>query len=236
MPGSGAGVYVARFGLDTFQRVVRTPPGKADRILSVSPDGSRLLLFRARAAHNPDAHGVLYTLSLLPHPRLVRLSSRHSYSWCCYYGAPASWAPDSSRVAFAAFVPGADRDTSRTAVFVAEARDGAVRRITRWGSWTTSARWSPGGLWILFDRANTAPNHDLLIVHPDGSKAHVIQTNSGQTGSCCGQWTPDGRYIVYEHGADDRQQALYVVNVAGRAEPRRLTSSDGPYFSFAVTG
>jgi Tol biopolymer transport system component len=56
----------------------------------------------------------------------------------------------------------------------------------------------------------------------------------GVMGSCCAQWSPDGRYLVYEHAeqtSDDRI-ALYVVNVDGPAHRQRITGADGSYMSF----
>src|SRR6185437_3919489 len=81
VPGQPAGVYVARWGRDTFRRVVRTPAGEIDRVLSMSPDGSRILVFRTRVSHNPGGDGVLYTVGIAPgHARLARLTPPHSYS------------------------------------------------------------------------------------------------------------------------------------------------------------
>jgi dipeptidyl aminopeptidase/acylaminoacyl peptidase len=234
-----AGVYIARFGADTFERVSRTPAGEVDRVLSMSPDGSRLLIFRTRGGGSPGGgDGMLYTLGITRHgARLARLSPPHSYSWCCYYGAPASWSPGGRRVVFAAFQPRTAGDESRSAVFVANADGTNKRRITRWGGWTTSARWSPSGDWIVFDRVNRGPGlHDLFITRPDGSDAHVVTPGLGDAGGCCAQWSSDSRYLIYERGADDQHQALYIVNIQGRPISRRLTGSTGSYLSFVVTG
>ena len=237
--GQPAGVYIGTLGEGRPLRLVtRTPPQAIDRVLSVSPDGTHLLLFRARATGNKRGVGVLYTIGTAAHGQgLVRLTPPHSYSWCCYFGTPASWSPDGSHVAFAAFNGGAAHDASRSAVFVVR-WDGAFRvRITAWRQWTTSAKWSPTGDWIAFDRVNDAPfHHDLFITRPNGSNTHVIVTRPANGGSCCAQWSPDGHYLIYEHGPNDRHQALYVVNIGRRPVARRLTGFGGSYFSFAVAG
>ena len=67
------------------------------------------------------------------------------------FGSPASWSADGGHVAFAAF----DLRSARcglSAVFTITLRGTHLRRITPWGEWTTSARFSPDGRWIAFDR------------------------------------------------------------------------------------
>jgi len=209
-----------------------------DRVLSMSPNGSRILVFRTQVSNDPGGDGVLYTVGTgAGKSRLDRLTPPHSYSWCCYFGQPASWSPDGRRVAFAAFNPGSEGDASRSAVFVAGAEGSPIHRVTPWGFWTTSAQWSPTGSWIAFDRADQAGgNHYLVIEHPDGAGAHVVATDTTRAGSCCAQWSPDGTHLIYEHGADETHQALYLVNIAGMPSPRPLTGSNGSYLSFVVTG
>ena len=57
------------------------------------------------------------------------------------------------------------------------ANGGQRRRITAWGQWTTSARWSPDARWIAFDEVNRPHgDHDLFLflVHPDGLGTRLI--------------------------------------------------------------
>jgi Tol biopolymer transport system component len=128
-----------------------------------------------------------------------------------------------------------DPDTpGESAVFVDPADGSDAHRITPWGRWTTSARWSPSGDWIVFDRDDGSGFHNEYLVHPDGSGLHVIDTDPQARGACCAQWSPDGRYLAYQHveNADEQHVALYVVNVNGPPHRRRTTSADGSYMSF----
>lgn len=119
-------------------------------------------------------------------------------------------------------------------MFVASAGGSNAHRITDWGEWTTSARWSPSGDWIAFDRVASGAFHSVFLAHADGSDLHMVDPDPAATGSCCAQWSPNGRYLVYEHveGGSDAHVALYVVNVEGAAQRRRITGANGSYMSF----
>lgn len=153
---------------------------------------------------------------------------------CCYFGAPASWSPDGRSVTFAGFDIRKGVPLGRSAVFVASATGKNVRRITAWGKWTTSAAWSPSHDWIVFDRGDTDGVHSEFLVRPDGSALHEVDTDPATKGSCCAQWSPDGKYLVYQHleNGDENHVALYVVNATGSAHSRRATKPDGGYMSF----
>ena len=218
------GIYSSTPGGGQLVRIVRSS-NRRDRPLSVSPDGSRLL-FARRVAGN-DALMVAATTAGRP----IRLTPAGGNSWCCYFGQPASWSPDGSRIAFAAFVPGETGDDLRSAVFVADRDGGHDRRITDWGDGTTSAHWSPDGRWIVFDRvARASGGHDLFVVHPDGSAVQQIPTGP-DAGSCCAIWSPDSSTLLYEHGPDGYDIALYRVPIEGPVASVRL-SPPGHYMSF----
>jgi hypothetical protein len=222
------GVYSMSVSGRNLRRLTTAPRGRPQRPLAYSPDGRSLLLFQR------DRNGRFGTLYLTRGDgRLTRVSSPGAVT-CCYFGSPASWSPDGRSIAFADFTRRRGVPPGLSAVFVASANGSHAHRITDPGEWTTSARWSPSGDWIAFDKAAAGGFHSVFLVHPDGSDLHMVDPDPAATGSCCAQWSPDGRYLVYEHaeqGSDDHI-ALYVVNVDGPAHRRRITGADGSYMSF----
>ncbi len=220
VPGNGAEGRALR-------RVTVAQPGRPQRPLSYAPDGRSLLLYQKDPA---GRFGTLYVTRRGGRPSRVG-STR---VMCCYFGAPASWSPDGRSVTFAGFDIRKGVPLGRSAVFVASATGKNVRRITAWGKWTTSAAWSPSHDWIVFDRGDTDGVHSEFLVRPDGSALHEVDTDPATKGSCCAQWSPDGKYLVYQHleNGDENHVALYVVNATGSAHSRRATKPDGGYMSF----
>jgi len=123
----------------------------------------------------------------------------------------AGWSPSGSQISFAAFSPSAS-DPGRSAVFVAAGDGTNPKQITDWGTYTTSARWSPAGDWIVFDKVNNAVGaHTFYLVHPDGSG---IKTIPSLAEVCCAVWSPDGVRLLFPKGPD-RATDLWTVKTDG---------------------
>lgn len=221
------GIYIDTLPGPTLRRVTRAPPKQPQLPISFSPDGSRLLIYQ----HIKGRFGSIAVVPAAGGGSVRPIG--HTQSTCCYFGPPASWSPDGRHVAFAGFLRNPGQPAGQSAVFVADASGRHIHRLTDWGTWTTSARWSPTGTWIVFDRRNTGNFHDELLVHPDGSDLHIVNTNTVAGGSCCAQWSPDGRALLYEHVDQNNDVALWFVGVDGTARPRRVTGARGGYLSFA---
>jgi WD40-like Beta Propeller Repeat len=222
------GVYAMSAGGGDLRRLTAAPSGRPQRPLEYSPDGRSLLLFQR------DRNGRFGTLYVIRRDGQVTRVSSPGGVTCCYFGSPASWSPDSRSIAFSAFNRRRGVPPGLSAVFVASGAGGSAHRITDWGEWTTSARWSPTGGWIAFDKVDFGGFHSVFLIHPDGSDQHMVDPDPAATGSCCAQWSPDARYLVYEHveQSSDDHVALYVVNVDGPAHRRRITGANGSYMSF----
>jgi len=118
-------------------RVTTTLPGGFDNGYGYSPDGSRILY-----AQFANGHGTLFSVKpdgsdpvQLSPPALSVID----LGFFDFVGA--DWAPDSSRVAFAAF----DQSSRRTGLFVVNADGSGLRQITPSGIGGLSAQWSPNG-------------------------------------------------------------------------------------------
>jgi Tol biopolymer transport system component len=172
-----------------FRRLTTSPDGRVERPLLFSPDGSRLLVY-----HEREELGRLHTtlgdllVTSAGGTGTVQLNPSDTRVWRDF-GGPGTWSPDGRQVSFTAFSTPMD---GTSAVFVANADGSHVRRITAWGAWSTSARWSPDGTWILFDKFVPAfSDHNLFLVHPNGTGLKDITSTAKGTG-CCAIWSPTG--------------------------------------------
>jgi Tol biopolymer transport system component len=211
------GIYSRDAAGGALGRITTAPRGRLQQPLGYSPDGARLLFYQADRGRRA---GSLYVVEANASDR-VRLTPRGMTSWCCELGSPASFGPR-GQIAFAAFLPGAAGRHGASAVYVANGDGSRPRRITPATAATTTARWSPDGRWIAFDQADR-PNgaHDLFLVHPNGSELHRIPTATGASGSCCAQWSPNSRSLVYASGPSNADTHLWIVNIDG-SRIRRL--------------
>jgi Tol biopolymer transport system component len=219
------GLYTGRSADGGGLRRVTASPGRDHDIpLSYSPDGSRILFARSKtdADHSPadlyvvraDGRG---PLKLNPAGTAVSTP----------FGSPASWSADGKTVAFAAFDL-RSWGSGTSAVFTSSPLGGDVRRITPWGSWTTSARFTPDGRWIVFDRNAGPAGHDVFLVRPDKTGLRtILSAATDGLGSCCAVWSPDGKYLVFQRG-EASTASLWTMNADG-GELRELSKTPGFY-------
>ena len=210
-------------------RRLTTAPGRSHDVpLVYSPDGAWILFVRSRTGDG-DATADLYAVpSSGGRPDKLNPDGTGVH-W--NFGSPGNWSTDSRTVAFAAFRLSAS-GSGVSAVFTASPRGGARRRITSWGQWTTSARFSPDGKWIVFDRPQQSPGHDLLVMRPDGSHVRtVVDAARDGRGSCCAAWSPDGTQLVLQRG-DPASATLWSVSLDGTGL-REISRTPGEYPFYA---
>jgi hypothetical protein len=206
------GIYSQPAAGGALGRITRAPRGRLEQPLAYSPDGSTLLFYESGPGRRDGVVDVVRANSA----GRFTLTPPGMTSWCCDLGAPAAWSPDGRRIAFAAFAPGAAGRNGESAIYVAGADGSHVHRITPTLSWATAARWSPDGRWIAFDQADRPGGaHDIFLVHPDGGGLHPIPTATGASASCCPQWSPDSRSLIYVSGTSSAAVHLWRVNLDG---------------------
>jgi Tol biopolymer transport system component len=175
--------------------------------ISYSPDGSKILFFRGPP--NSDYGQLLLVgvdggdVTQVSPPGMTVRAGDH--------GGIGGWSPSGTQISFAAFSPSAS-DQGRSALFVAAGDGTNPKQISDWGEYTTGARWSPTGDWLVFDKVNAAAGaHTFYLVHPDGSG---IKTIPSLAGVCCAVWSPDGDRLLFPRGPD-RATDLWTVKTDG---------------------
>ncbi|MGE5110536.1 MAG: protein kinase domain-containing protein, partial [Acidobacteriaceae bacterium] len=199
-------------------------PGTPFGIFNISPDGSKLLVGELKGLSGASTPmWALPTLGGSP-TRLADLQ-----------GTSGAWSPDGQKLIF----------TNDTTLYLANADGTASHKLadltgplTAGAVDSTSPVWSPDGQTIalnLYD-AKTQLLY-LWELSADGTNLHKMFPGwHTSTGYCCGSWTPDGKYFVFESGgqiwaAREEGSIFHKVN----RQPVQLTAGTVSY-SFPVPG
>ena len=200
--------------------IVQIPRPSPDmRLCSVSPDGSELLLADL-PGHSQE--GPLWALPILGGPprRLADL-----------VGHDGAWSPEGKKLVYA----------KGNALYLAGADGTNSRKLVSLQGQAFSPAWSPDGREIRFSVVDEKTQADSIWqVSADGTKLHPLlpgwHTSSGE---CCGQWTPDGKYFVFDGLPESGNQVeqIWAMREAGNLlrkvshAPVQLTSGAIAYFS-----
>jgi Tol biopolymer transport system component len=102
----------------------------------------------------------------------------------------ATWTPDGQRITYS---HGLD-------LYLAKREGGDTRKLVTVGGRASWLRWSPDGSvlrFTLFDPKNNSSS--LWQVSADGTQLRPLLPGwHDPPAECCGNWTPDGRYFVFE--------------------------------------
>jgi eukaryotic-like serine/threonine-protein kinase len=145
-------------------------------------------------------------------------------------GTDARWSPDDQQLVFAR---GLD-------LFIADADGSHSRKLKTFPSIVSAVRFSPDGQRLRFTLFPPGKNiSSLWEMKADGSDLHPLFPGwKSDAMVCCGDWSNDGRYYVFEVQATSGSDDLWAVRDTGRSllrksEPVQLTS--GPvWYSNAV--
>ena len=166
-------------------------------IFDISPDGSELLM---NTAHGTSLDGPLWTVPVLGGtPR--RLGNLQGHA--------GGWSPDRKRIVFAI---GND-------IFLANNDAGESHRLFTSAGTPTDLRWSPDGSKLRFTVSDPQTNdRSIWQASADGSDLHPLLPGWNSTpNECCGNWTPDGKYFVFQAVRDG------TANIWALREPRGLS-------------
>jgi len=205
-----AGLYTVRSSdAGDLVRVTATPPGGFDNGYGYSPDGSRILY-----AQFTNEHGTLYSVKpdgsdpvQLSPPGLSVIDLGF------FDRIGADWAPDGSRVAFAAFDESSRRTTG---LFVVNADGSGLRLVTPSGVGALSAQWSPNGALIAF--SSCCGISHAWVVHPNGTGLRRVTPSRFLTPV----WSPDSTKLLFNRLDRNNQVSLWTANTDG-SELSKLT-------------
>jgi DNA-binding winged helix-turn-helix (wHTH) protein/Tol biopolymer transport system component len=187
-------------------------------VFDTSPNGSELLVLSLKSPSDPV--GELW-VKPLPGGSPHRLGQTLAQS--------AGWFADGLRMVY----------TEGSDLYLAKADGTGPRRLlTVAGRRLWWPRISPGGERIRFTAADYKTSVTSLWESSiDGTQLHpLFAGRSSSATECCGNWTPDGKYFVYQSTEDGRtdvwalREKLPLLH-KGDAEPVQLTAGPLNYFS-----
>jgi Tol biopolymer transport system component len=210
-----AGLYTVRSSdAGDLVRVTATPPDGFDNGYGYSPDGSRILY-----AQFANEHGTLFSVKpdgsdpvQLSPPGLSIIDLGF------FDRVGADWAPDGSRVTFAAF----DRSSRRTGLFVVNADGSGLRQVTPSGIGALSAQWSPNGALVAFTSCCGLPQ--AWVVHPNGTGLRQVTPPVGRVVFWTPVWSPDSTKLLLNRQDRNDQTSLWTANTDG-SELSKLTDT-----------
>jgi serine/threonine protein kinase/Tol biopolymer transport system component len=193
--------------------VTRVPiPAPTMRLLTVSPDGARLLV--------ADEVGTVFNGPLWALPVLGGSPRRLGEA----VGQGAAWSPDGQMLVYA---NGHD-------LFLAKSDGAEPHKLVSAPDRVFDLAWSPDGTVIRFSVGSGATDRSSLWqVSISGTELHnLLPAWHTPPDECCGKWTSDGKYFVFQ----SRRNIWALAekgNSLGKAngQPVQLTSGPMSFFS-----
>ena len=188
--------------------VARVPvPAPTQTLLAVSPDGATLLV--------ADVLGTTFKGPLWAVPVLGGSPRRVGEA----VGQAAAWSPDGQKIVYA---DGHD-------LFLANSDGAEPHKLVSAPDQAFDPAWSPDGTMIRFSvRGSSSLQSSLWQVSIDGTSLHPLSPAwHAPPDECCGRWTPDGKYFVFQSKGN-----VWAVtekgNLFGKADHQPFQLTSGP--------
>ncbi|MGC2620675.1 MAG: winged helix-turn-helix domain-containing protein, partial [Acidobacteriaceae bacterium] len=177
---NGRGILAQALIADGETQILPLPDELAGPSLGdISPDGSRLLLRNHLATAPEQALWIVSTIGGAA--RRIPVIVAHD----------ATWMPDGQRILYAT---GDD-------LYIARDNGSDNHKLVTLPGRAFWLRWSPDGTRLRLTLLNSETHTTALWeVNSDGSGAHMLlqNWNDAPPAECCGSWTEDGRYFVFQ--------------------------------------
>jgi Tol biopolymer transport system component len=178
-------------------------------VFDIAPDGPALLMNTARGT---VLDGPLWTVPVLGGtPR--RLGNLEGHA--------GAWSPDRQKIAY----------SKGNEIFLAKSDGSEPHRILTTDGTTNDIRWSPDGSILRFTLNDPHTNNrSIWQASADGSNLRPLLAGWSSTpNECCGNWTLDGRYFVFQASRDGTanlwaQRERSGLFGANRQPPVQLTT------------
>jgi Tol biopolymer transport system component len=202
----GANRMIAKLDLAGSGRVVLPTPFSSLQALDLSPDHSRLLISSTSKSSGESEFWTLPISSGKP-ARVGDLGGRD-----------ASWSADGKQLVFA-------KDSD---LFVANADGSEAHKIYTANGSIFAARFSPDAQRIRFTISDTEQNTvSLWEVGRKGGNAHALLADwPFKTTACCGNWTADGKYYIFQ--ASQTLSSTNIVVTSLWALPESKSPNSAP--------
>jgi len=171
--------------------------------LTLAPDGLSLLAVDGRGV---PPSGPLWAVSVTGgSPRLLGELS----------GETGSWSPDGRLIAYA----------RQNELFIADATGAGSHKIAAVDGDISSIAWSPDGKYLRADSSRTVGQHELWeVLSNGGNPRRLLHGWHDPPDECCGRWTPDGEYFVFQ--SKSQIWALPQAGLLNRSpSPIQITAS-----------
>lgn len=195
-------------------------PFDMSAILDISPNGLDLLV--ESTTGNPETNNALWAVPTLGgSPR--RLGNVKSLT--------AAWSPDGKKLFYAQgsdlYLASNDGTDPQKLATVPGIPGWVVSYISGW------PRWSPDARRIRFSVQDPQTlSYTIWEVSADGSNLHPLLPGwNNPPAECCGVWSPDGRYFVFQstrHGRTDLWAMRDKVSLFERAGRKPVQLTAGP--------
>jgi Tol biopolymer transport system component len=171
---------------------------------------------------SPNGSQVLATAGFAPWDRslwLVSLPSGTSRRLGALEGHDASWSPDGRTIFFAK-----DHDLYRTDIDASTVE----RLATLPNGFATFIRWSPDGTHLRFtatDNFTATGSASLWQISSNGTDLHRLFPSWGNshTQECCGTWTADGKYFVFQ-ATRDGITGIWAIREGSQSSPQSIST------------
>ena len=196
-------------GGETFPIATSLEDTGFSSVFDISPDGSLLLMNTARGT---SGDGPLWTVPVLGGtPR--RLGNLEGHG--------GAWSPDRKSIAYC----------KGNEILLAKSDGSEPRRLLITAGRASDLSWSPDGSILRFTVSDPKTNNrSIWQASAGGGNLHPLLPGwSNAPNECCGNWTPDGRYFVFQAVRDETAN-VWAMNEHGglfrstRQEPIQLTT------------